>query len=59
MTAVLPARLSSLRDGEILSYVSLCHVGVGEGNGGCIFQVRSCLRKLRIGMEKMVGQSTS
>ena len=33
---VFPALLSSGRSGEIAAYVSLCQVGTGEGNGGCI-----------------------
>ena len=36
MMIVFLALLSSLRRGEMAAYVSLCYVGTGEGNGGCI-----------------------
>lgn len=34
ITTVLPAKLSSEREGEIDGYVSLCQVGVADGKGG-------------------------
>lgn len=40
MTTVLPAALSSEREGEMDGYVSLRQVGVADGKGG--FMVSCC-----------------
>ena len=37
---VFPKHLSSARSGDIASQVSLCQVGTGDGNGGCIVSIR-------------------
>jgi hypothetical protein len=36
ITIVFPATLSSGREGEMASYVSLCQLETGAGKGGCM-----------------------